>query len=273
MNVKLYTAFASLWLLCTVSLSAQSVGIHLPILNNVTPGATVFQLIKVTDFDSVASMQFVIRWNPAVLKFQSVNGFNLPDLTQGDFNTMNTLDSGFVRVSWEGPSVQSAPAGTTVADSTVIFRIKFEVLGPLNSGSQVYVTQVPPTDFEITKVTPNNGLYAITFSQANLTMGFVAVGYTYTSTVEQGYGKVGLKMSPNPFSEKASVSYTLNDASDVYLVITDASGRLIYERTIPRQSAGEHTAEFEKAQFRESGQYYLIIRTAHESGVLPFFNF
>jgi len=266
MNVCLRIAFASICLLFVSKIPAQ-VGVFLPVLNEVAPGEIVLMPVQVTNFDSIASAQFVIRWDIAVLKFKNINGFGLPGLSGGDFSWTNALDSGILRFAWEADN--SFP-GVSVADSSTIFRVRFDVIGAALTGSPVNVTEAFPTYFEFSKVNADSSLTAITLEDAIIQQGFVAVGYTL-STYTPGAGDLPAKIFPNPFSETARIEFSLAEPADVQLLITDTAGRLIFEKNIPSRAPGLQATEIDRSQFHNKGAYFMTLRTATQSCVRPFF--
>jgi len=52
----------------------------------------------------------------------------------------------------------------------------------------------------------------------------------------------------------------LKTASDVELVVTDAAGRTVFEKTIPKLPPGQHGTEIASPQLREKGIYFFILR-------------
>ena len=270
MNLCLRIAFVSLWLFFASLLSAQQVGLSLPFLNNVNSGALVSLPVKVTNFDSITSAQFVIRWDPTVLQYFTTDQYNLPDLDGQDFGTLNTLDSGILRFAWTPTNLTT---GATVPDQTPIFRLRLKALGPVNTGSTVIFGSAPPTDFEITQL-ENGNIVARNIDEVNLTQGFVAIGYTVAAGEPAGgVGNFSVTVTPNPFSEKTQIVFDLDAASDVQLAVTDAAGRPILEKTMPRLSQGQHGMEIVSPALREKGMYYLILRTKTRSCVQPLFVF
>lgn len=269
MNLCLRNVFVSLWLFYTSLLSAQ-IGLSLPVLNNVNSGALVSMPVKVTNFDSITSMQFVIRWDPAVLQYFTTDQYNLSGLDGEDFGTLNTLDSGILRFAW---SPSNLSTGVTLPDETAIFRVRLKALGPVNTGSTVIFGEAPPTDFEITQL-ENGNIVARTISQVNLTPGFVAIGYTVPAgepAVDPAF--FSLKVMPNPFYEKTQISFDLDSATDVQIAVTDATGRILLEKTMPQLSQGQHGMEIVSHELREKGMYYLILRTKTRLCVQPLFVF
>jgi hypothetical protein len=268
MNACLRITFVSLWLIYASSIIAQPVGVILPVLNNATPGSLITLPVRVVNFDSIASTQFVIRWDTAVLRYKTVNSLNLPGMNGQSFNTLNTLDSGMLRFAWEGPN--SFP-GISVLDSTIIFRIKFDVVGPLLSGSSVYFTEAFPTFFEITQVHADSSLEAININEAGVFQGFVAVGYTYTASEEPASERLlPADVFPNPFSSTSSTAlrFELEHSGRVQIAIHDLSGRLCYENDLGVQAAGKHSLNLAPHLFKECNLYFLTIRSGERQNVL-----
>lgn len=266
MNACLRITFVSLWLICASFVVAQQpVGVYIPILNNATPGSLITLPVRVINFDSIASAQFVIRWDTTILRFKSVNSLNLPGMNGQSFNSLNSLDSGLLRFAWEGPN--SFP-GVSVLDSTIIFRIKFDVLGPLLSGSSVYFTESFPTFFEITKVHADSSLEAINLNEATIHQGFVAVGYTVSSEEPASEHLLSADVFPNPFSSASELRFELEHSGNVQIAVHDLSGRLCYENDLGVLAAGKHSLNLAPHLFKESNLYFLTIRSGERQNVL-----
>ncbi|MCB0514469.1 MAG: T9SS type A sorting domain-containing protein [Chitinophagales bacterium] len=66
---------------------------------------------------------------------------------------------------------------------------------------------------------------------------------------------------PNPFEDNFSVSYHLQQASEIQLQLITPSGKTIQQVNIPKQTAGAQQYSFDSAELAKlpSGVYYLII--------------
>lgn len=266
MNHRIRIAFAVLWLCCSSALSAQ-IGFSLPLVNMAVPGTDKNLAVKVTNFDSIVSMQYVIRWNPSVLKFVTINNFGaIPGLSLSNFNTVNALDSGMVRLQWEGPVI----GGITLADETTIFRLRYTIIGPDTSSSSIKFTEItsgfPTTEFEIVTVHADSSNTIYHEEQCALTHGFVAVGYT-VDTKEPGADDFGLSVFPNPFSETTKATFNLEQTADIQAIVTDLTGRILFTRDMPKLPPGKHGIVLEKDMFPAKGAYFLTLRAGSETSV------
>ena len=259
-----------LWLFSSFALSAQ-IGFSLPFVNDAAPGSNKSLAVRVTNFDSIVSMQFVVRWDPTVLKYLTIDNFGaVPQLDINDFNALRALDSGYVRMVWEGPN--SFP-GVSVDDDVTIFRLRFNVIGPDTSSSQVKFTEInysfPNTEFEILKVvSPDSTLQAFNETECNLDHGFVAVGYT-VSAEEATREELEMSVLPNPFSTSTEAVFTLEQAADVRLLVTDVQGKVIHQEFIPRLPAGIHKHAIDQAVFPSKGAYFLTIYAGKQTCIRP----
>lgn len=229
------------------------VGFSMPITSNAQPGSVLDIPVKVSNFDSIVTAQFVIKWDPAVLEFQAVDQLNLPDLTELEFGTLEALSSGILRFAWEYYIAQ----GTTLPDGTAIFHLKLKVIGALNSGTALAITELPPlTFFEV--VNAQNVAWSL--SQSPVTMGFVAVGYTYVSA-QNPFANASFSVGPNPFSEKTTLSFDLASAADLRVTLTDTAGRPVFESS-GHFPAGRNGMEIAYPIVDRQGIYFLIIQSS-----------
>lgn len=257
MNLCVRTVFISLWLFLTSTLSAQ-LGLSLPVINNITPGALVSFTVTVSDFDSIVGMQYVIRWDPEVFEYDGTGSYNLPELSTDDFGTTQALDSGILRVLWVYSNLLG---GVSVNDGTSIFRLRLNAIGPVGSGSPILFTEDVLTPFDIARANSDSSLTSFGLEDVNIHQGFGAIGYTVAANEPAGdNGDFALHTFPNPFSEKTTVRFDLKTTSDVVLVVTDATGRTLSEKTMPQLPPGQHGTEIALPQIREKGIYFLIFR-------------
>ncbi len=100
--------------------------------------------VSVDGFNSIIGMQFSINYDPDVLQFESVGGFNLDGLNAISFGTpANGTPDGVITMSWLDPEL----AGETLPNGAEIFEVCFTVTGTTNT--EVMFSNSPAT-IEIT---------------------------------------------------------------------------------------------------------------------------
>lgn len=267
MKLVLRLALASLWFTFVAPISAQTPGVSLPFVNNAQPGLILNLPVSVTGFDSITSMDMVVRWNPAVLQYLIIDQYNLNDFNASNVNTTNALDSGFVRVSWETPTTST---GTTVANGTNIFRLRLKVIGAIGTSTALDFTQQGPTFLEFSqKVGNSTKIYNLNPAnmQPLLDHGFVAVGYTVDAS-EAGLSALQARVSPNPFSEQTRLDFQLATSASAVLSAYDMQGREVFSRPF-QATSGANTVNISSDEFPQAGAYIITLRCGHEVAVLP----
>jgi Cohesin domain/SprB repeat/Secretion system C-terminal sorting domain len=127
-----------------------------------TVGDTICMSIRVNNFTEIASAQFGMRWNPAVLQFQNVQdgALNL-DLNQAFGTTY--VSEGLLYFSWFDPTF----VGQTLADDDPLFSVCFKIIGNLGSFSTVSMGNVPiPVEF----TNPNFQFFTPNLFQSTVTV-------------------------------------------------------------------------------------------------------
>lgn len=264
MNVCLRNTFVCLWhLFGVLTLSAQGPSFYLPTVNNVAPGSTQLIELRAANLDSVVSMQMVVRWDPKVLKYITIDQFNFGNLTWSNFNSFNAVDSGYIRMQWEGPTL---PPGTSLVDSSRVFRLRFSAIGPNLTCSPIRVTELlsfPPTSFEIVKVRADTTNEDYLLHECQITDGFVCIG-TSVHAAEPLENEMPISLSPNPFSEISQLNFELSESTDAQVIITDATGRVVLERNFFQLPAGQHGMVIEKSMLGATGVYSLTLRAGRK---------
>lgn len=253
MSKRSHVLAAAVWLLSFTSLFGQ-VGFTLPAYSNTNTGDLLDFPVEVVNFDSVFSVQYVIRWDPQVLEFQSiehvVNPLNIVDSLC--FNLLE-VGQGIIRFRWFSNSFR------TLADETAIFTIKMKVTGAIGSASSVYFTEIPPvTYFEVVRGPGNQFYFLNTPPQALITNGQVTVGMVsadapFAPTVDEA-----LWVAPNPFSGHIRATYLNRSAGSVRIFISDVTGKICYESE-KYLDLGIHGIEIANTVLRGKGTYFLHI--------------
>ena len=106
------------------------------------PGKLACVDISVANFRNVISMQYSLTWNPAVLKFSNVHGFQLPFLGEPNFGNHRAAQ-GVLTFVW----IDNTLKGIDLPDGNSIYQVCFEVVGKSGEESTVAITN-KPTPFE-----------------------------------------------------------------------------------------------------------------------------
>lgn len=104
--------------------------------------------ITAENYNEIASLQFGLSWDPAVLEFQNLLNFN-PALNLGPGNfgpAMGIEDS--LRFSWFNPG------GITLPDQDILFSIEFSVIGQAGAFSSIVFGPAPALPIEASRAQP-----------------------------------------------------------------------------------------------------------------------
>jgi hypothetical protein len=184
----------------------------------VTPGQIFSAPVRVAGFNRIVGVQYSMNWNPSVLRFDGITNPALNMSVMDNFGLALSA-SGVLSFSWYDQTVN----GQTIADSTILFNIRFEAIGssistsPLTFGSQ-------PTSIEVvdTSLSPilggyHNGL--ITIANPN----------AVEEPAEPFRIRIG-EPQPNPFDAETTISVFLDSPASLKWVLYDASGRELLQR-------------------------------------------
>jgi hypothetical protein len=106
-------------------------------------GAQIQVPVTVKDFNNIISIQGTIEFNPQILNFVSVQGFNLPGMNASNFGISET-QNGKLMFSWFEGNLN----GQYLQDSSHIFTIVFSITGNVGQQSQLTFGNTP-TSLEI----------------------------------------------------------------------------------------------------------------------------
>ncbi len=136
-------------------------------------GAQVTVPIRVKDFAAIISTQGTIQFDPSVITFASVQDFGLAGMTAANFGT-TLVSSGKLTFSW----FDNTLSGVSLTDSTIIFSIRFNVIGNAGQQSTIgFINSPTPietvnTNYQTVATTPVNGSVLVnnTAAQGTVTL-------------------------------------------------------------------------------------------------------
>jgi hypothetical protein len=124
-------------LLACFSVSKASVSLIMPYKSG-NNGTQITVPVKVKDFINIVSTQGTIQFDPAVISYVSTQDYGLPGMNSSNFGTLN-IGIGQLTFMWFDGSVNP----NTLADSTVIFSITFNIIGSSGQYSDLTFTNTP----------------------------------------------------------------------------------------------------------------------------------
>lgn len=125
-------------------------------------GDTLCLDVQVRDFTNIMSMQYSMNWDPKILKFLRLDGFNLKDLSQNNFG-FNRTAQGSIGTSWFDYAVQ----GITIPDGAVIYKVCYQAVGEPGTKTEVIFSN-EPVIIEISNSAEQ--LLGLAFKRANITI-------------------------------------------------------------------------------------------------------
>ena len=168
--------------------------------------------VTVSNFNNISGLQYTIKWNPQVLDFIETNNVAL-DMNFGNTQTQN----GMITTLWLTENLN----GYTLADGTVIFELKFQVIGHNGESSSILINSA------ITNAEAyNNNIETLSLS---LNGGIVSVTEMTTVSGNHADGYVLNQNAPNPFNENTRISFSLPYEDKVVISIYDLFGKKVDE--------------------------------------------
>jgi Cohesin domain/Secretion system C-terminal sorting domain len=250
---------AFLWLL-SFGTSWSQVGLKLPTYTNTSNGDQLDLPVTVVNFDTVFSLNMVIKWDPQVLEFQSLsfpaNPLNLMDTTH--FGLSQAVSDGILRMFWYTLNPR------TLLDGKDIFHMNMKVIGQNGNSTKVEFTELPPvTYFEIVRG-PGNQFFNL--NTALLTQGYVGVGTVSDNEVPNS--EISISAAPNPFSEQIFIGFDLQNSGETQLMITDVTGKICFEEK-KYLNSGRNGTVIANTDLPAKGMYFVHLLTATGHTVHP----
>lgn len=115
----------------------------------VAPSGQVCLPITTKGFTNVISMQYTLKWDPAVLSYQAVKDFNLRNFGTNNYGAHRTKE-GMLTVVWIDESLK----GVTLKEGTPIYKVCFTATGKSGQSSPFRFDN-SPTPYEVANVDMN----------------------------------------------------------------------------------------------------------------------
>jgi len=173
------------------------------------PGEEVTVPVMVKDFKNITGYQFTLSWDADVVTLTEINNRAL-----NGFFGENETAAGFLTTVWYGESAQPV----TLADDDIAFELKFKVIGdngattPIKIGSEITPQEAYNENLDLLTVTSTDGMVKV---------GHITEAYHQQSELYH------LSVVPNPFTNSASILFTIPKDETVSIVIYDVLGKEI----------------------------------------------
>lgn len=252
---------AAFLLINALSAQNQKFGVALD-QKEAAPNQVVCVPLFAQGFDNILSYQYSLTWNANVLKFDHTQNYQLPGLGPTSFNLVSPNR---LLVGWADPSgkSQTKPNGALLAD------ICFKAISIVGTGTDI---SAGSEGFH-----PSAGgaeAYNANLENAwnpNLSVaGRVdIVEPNATTALNDLHNKPALsfQLSPNPTSAGSRISFTAAQAGERLVMVTDATGRTIFEQKIPAK-AGENHFDIPATALKMKGAYQVSLKNGQEVGTL-----
>jgi Secretion system C-terminal sorting domain/Cohesin domain len=254
--IRLYVmaAFGLVFMFSAHFSAAQLMTLNAPFISPVSTGSIISVPVRVKNFTNIDGMQFAVKWNPAVLKFQSVGNFNLPNLSEAANFHLDSTNFNLFRLTW-------ASNGQTLPDLSYIFKINFKVIGATGSFSDIIFTDDPTPVPLIIEITQQQGIMSPSIP-FNLEQGKVGVGFTIaTENLPKNDEKTAFSVTPNPFSTNFFIKSNHDISSEnCQIELQNVAGKTVFQQNNTRIPAGGIEIA---TNGLAHGIYFLIIRNSH----------
>jgi Cohesin domain len=208
--------------------------------------------VRVKSYDSIASFQLSLGWDPAILTFSRLDSFRLAGLDASLFN-VNNVANGKISVVWT--DITGTSRGVRPMDSVSIFKVYFRVIGVPLTSSPIRFDSVPTT------IRAYNGNY--TSLSLRTINGSVTVERTSPTADLVSKGVTGIKVLPifpNPSLDSVHIPFEIEKGGEVEMTIHDASGRRIYTKS-DVLTAGKYEWTAEGKWLTKSGNYLVVLNS------------
>ncbi|MFQ5446891.1 MAG: HYR domain-containing protein [Saprospiraceae bacterium] len=185
------------------------------------------------NFESIAGFQFTFEFDAAAMAFQDIEPAGLALLKDRNFGTTHA-ENGFVTVSWENSTNQQLTAGE------VLFTMKFRATANTRLSEVLDITSA---------ITPAEAYAGDT---GDPSAAFEMLGLALQIEPGSSDRLQLFQNTPNPFSERTTLSFYLPSATTATVQIYNVFGQLLFSHS-GSYSPGKHSLEVELGQWPGSG--------------------
>jgi hypothetical protein len=198
------------------------------------------------NFTGISGFQMEMRFDPALLEYVEAIPAGLPGFGMANLG-FSKLDQGIITLLWFDQN--TTPGGISLAPSLPLYRLKFRSL--TNRTDLTGLISLTRT------LTPPLG---VTFDDRQLD---ISLSMSSVTTATDDHSQAGFRwypVQPNPFSDRALVSFELPFREKIQLTVYDQYGHACKELA-GEFPTGFHQMEINAADLRGSGMYFVRMRS------------
>ena len=216
----------------------------------VAPDELVTIDVRAQAFTNIATAQFSVNWDAAVLTFESITNLNLPGLSAdnlgANFGT-TTAPDGRIGFLWSEENFN----GYTTEDDSALFSIVFRATGNNGDTTQLTITS-DPTDIELAD--PNGAVQT-----TETVTGTVRIDSSVDTHGPNRYAMASTLIG-NPLTPASRLRYDLPHSTTVRLSWLTPAGILQYTQSTITP-AGRYDQPIVAPSSLPDGVYYLQLQT------------
>lgn len=213
--MKFRILFTTLIIFCFLGQSSAAVSLIMPHRSG-NNGTQITIPVKVKDYLNIIGTQGTIDFNPAILSYVSTTVGSLGGISFGT----TQVATGQLTFQWYDGTL----AGVSLADSSTIFAITFNIIGSASQMSALAFTSTPTT---IEIVNTSFATEAVTLVNGSVTVNST-VGID-NAPWHSSAQPLLLQNTPNPFSTGTSINFILPEDNTATITIFNIVGEKVFE--------------------------------------------
>ncbi|MFT5382879.1 MAG: hypothetical protein ACI81W_000273 [Saprospiraceae bacterium] len=208
----------------------------------IVKGETVSLDFTTENFEQMMAYQWILKFNPTVLRYTGFDKVNLPNLGNMGFSEAR-INEGELILTW------FAGEDITKAIEDVVFSLNFEVLENAGQISDLFNVQA----YDIFSAVAYRG------DQTPMEIELV-----FTEPTAKASAFILNQNTPNPFKDETVISFTLPETTDATLTIMDIAGHVLkqYKGTYTQ---GYNEISINRSELSDSGILFYELKTPNDT--------
>ena len=195
-----------------------------------------------------------------------VNGSSTSNSITVNFGSSSV--SGNITVTGSNPAGNSTTSSLAITVNPIpstptITQIGNSLKSDVSNGNHWYLqTTGPLSNASVFTPTETGNYYVIVVENGCKSAPSNSILYNYTGISEYSSNSLNVNVHPNPFSKKATISYTLLEDENIDLKIVDITGKELIKILNHKQSKGNQNIEIDASELC-SGIYFYMLKAGN----------